>query len=299
MRLADDLPRSAPGWSRVAGRRSSSTRASELDRRGGSIGQLRACEVVGARVLPAARALGAGRGASPSTAGARQAALRHAADRVETALAGLEEPLGRYLLELEADRAEGRSWYGGPGRRRARRLASRCSTAPASTRRRDRVAPAISSWPCSCARSRGSRTRRALEVDARPRLALGGPVRPARQPARLDASTTCAPSPPSNDCRSRWRPSITVVGSVNLDLVARGERLPRPGETVTGGDVRARPGRQGREPGRRVRAARRGGAAWSARVGDDAVRRRGAAGARRGRRARRGPASSTRRPAWR
>ena len=29
-------------------------------------------------------------------------------------------------------------------------------------------------------------------------------------------------------------PSITVVGSVNLDLVARVERLPRPGETVTG-----------------------------------------------------------------
>jgi hypothetical protein len=53
--------------------------------------------------------------AAPSTAGGRQAALRHAADRVETALTGLETPLNRYLLELEADRAEGRSWYGGPG----------------------------------------------------------------------------------------------------------------------------------------------------------------------------------------
>jgi hypothetical protein len=51
----------------------------------------------------------------PSTPGARQSALRHAADRIETALAGLEEPLKRYLLELEADAAEGRSWYGGPG----------------------------------------------------------------------------------------------------------------------------------------------------------------------------------------
>ena len=51
----------------------------------------------------------------PSTAGAREAALRHAADRVETALAGLDAPLARYLLELEADEAEGRSWYGGPG----------------------------------------------------------------------------------------------------------------------------------------------------------------------------------------
>jgi hypothetical protein len=54
--------------------------------------------------------------AEPSTAGRRQAALRRAADRVETALAGLEQPLGRYLLELEADLAEGRSWFGEPGR---------------------------------------------------------------------------------------------------------------------------------------------------------------------------------------
>jgi hypothetical protein len=50
----------------------------------------------------------------PSTPGRRQAALRRAADRVETALAGLEEPLGRYLLELEADLAEGQSWFGEP-----------------------------------------------------------------------------------------------------------------------------------------------------------------------------------------
>jgi hypothetical protein len=53
--------------------------------------------------------------AAPSTAGARVAALRHAADRAETALSGLDRPLDRYLLELEADHAEGRSWYGGPG----------------------------------------------------------------------------------------------------------------------------------------------------------------------------------------
>ena len=52
--------------------------------------------------------------AEPGTPGRRQAALRRAADRVETALAGLEQPLGRYLLELEADRAEGRSWFGEP-----------------------------------------------------------------------------------------------------------------------------------------------------------------------------------------
>src|ERR671935_3244843 len=52
--------------------------------------------------------------AAPSTPGGRQAALRRAADRAETALAGPGHPLGRYLLELEPERAEGRSWYGEP-----------------------------------------------------------------------------------------------------------------------------------------------------------------------------------------
>src|ERR671929_2042115 len=51
----------------------------------------------------------------PCTAPRRQAALRRAAERAETALTGLEKPLGRYLLELEPDGAEGRSWYGEPG----------------------------------------------------------------------------------------------------------------------------------------------------------------------------------------
>jgi hypothetical protein len=76
--------------------------------------QLRACE---AAALAFCRLLERwSRGdAVPATAGARQAALRRAADRVETALAGLERPLSRYLLELEPERAEGRSWYGGPG----------------------------------------------------------------------------------------------------------------------------------------------------------------------------------------
>ena len=78
------------------------------------VAQLRACE---ASALAFCRLLERwGRGdADPPTPGARQAALRRAADRVETALAGLEQPLSRYLLELEADRAEGRSWYAGPG----------------------------------------------------------------------------------------------------------------------------------------------------------------------------------------
>lgn len=76
--------------------------------------QLRACE---AAALAFCRLLERwGRGdADPSTPGGRQAALRRAADRVETALAGLDRPLSRYLLELEPELAEGRSWYGGPG----------------------------------------------------------------------------------------------------------------------------------------------------------------------------------------
>lgn len=38
---------------------------------------------------------------------------------------------------------------------------------------------------------------------------------------------------------------LTVVGSINLDLVARVERLPRAGETVTGADFERFPGGKG------------------------------------------------------
>jgi ribokinase len=41
------------------------------------------------------------------------------------------------------------------------------------------------------------------------------------------------------------RPRITVVGSINLDLVARCERLPRPGETVGGAMLSRFPGGKG------------------------------------------------------
>jgi hypothetical protein len=97
-----------PGWADVLSDHTAWATSRRL------IGQLAACE---AAALAFCRLLERwARGdAAPSTAGAREAALRHAADRVETALVGLERPLDRYLLELEADRAEGRSWYGGPG----------------------------------------------------------------------------------------------------------------------------------------------------------------------------------------
>src|SRR5256885_8100697 len=69
------------------------------------IGQLGACE---AAALAFCRLLERwARGdAAPSTPGGRQAALRHAADRVETALVGLERPLDRYLLRSAVHTSE-------------------------------------------------------------------------------------------------------------------------------------------------------------------------------------------------
>jgi hypothetical protein len=77
------------------------------------IGQLAAAEVSGLAFCRLLERWARGE-AEPCTPGRREAALQRAAERVETALAGLEEPLARYLVELEADRAEGRSWYAQP-----------------------------------------------------------------------------------------------------------------------------------------------------------------------------------------
>ena len=87
--------------------------AAELGSAARLIGQLRACE---AAALAFCRLLERwNRGdAHPSTPGGRDAALRHAADRIETALSGLEVPLSRYLLELEPSIAEGGTWYSQP-----------------------------------------------------------------------------------------------------------------------------------------------------------------------------------------
>lgn len=52
-------------------------------------------------------------------------------------------------------------------------------------------------------------------------------------------------------------PRIGVVGSINLDLVATGPRLPRPGETVTGATFARHPGGKGAN---QALAARRLGA---------------------------------------
>ena len=67
-------------------------------------------------------------------------------------------------------------------------------------------------------------------------------------------------------------PSIVVVGSVNLDLVARADRLPIPGETITGATLDRYPGGKGAN---QALAARRLGAdvALIGCVGDDAEAR--------------------------
>jgi len=62
--------------------------------------------------------------------------------------------------------------------------------------------------------------------------------------------------------------TVTVVGSVNLDIVAEAAKLPAPGETVTGAELHRFPGGKGAN---QALAARRLGADVSlvARVGDD------------------------------
>jgi ribokinase len=66
-------------------------------------------------------------------------------------------------------------------------------------------------------------------------------------------------------------PALTVVGSINLDLVATGDKLPAPGETVTGASFAQHPGGKGAN---QALAARRLGADVSmvARTGSDANR---------------------------
>lgn len=68
---------------------------------------------------------------------------------------------------------------------------------------------------------------------------------------------------------SKVAPKITVVGSVNLDLVVAADRLPSPGETVLGGKFASHPGGKGAN---QALAARRLGAdvALIAKVGADA-----------------------------
>ena len=63
-------------------------------------------------------------------------------------------------------------------------------------------------------------------------------------------------------------PELTVVGSLNIDLVARVERLPKPGETVGGAEFQRIPG--GKGANQAVAAARLGAKVrFVGRVGSD------------------------------
>lgn len=65
------------------------------------------------------------------------------------------------------------------------------------------------------------------------------------------------------------RPHIVVVGSLNMDLVVRAPRIPRPGETIIGGEFHTAPG--GKGANQAVAAARLGGqVSMVGRVGSDA-----------------------------
>jgi ribokinase len=73
------------------------------------------------------------------------------------------------------------------------------------------------------------------------------------------------------------KPSVLVIGSSNTDLIVKAERLPRPGETILGGEFATAGG--GKGANQAVAAARAGGAVtFVARVGRDANGDRAVAG---------------------
>src|SRR5215211_4206894 len=122
------------------------------------------------------------------------------------------------------------------------------STAPAYASRRFASRRLTWSCRCSCVRWRGSRT---------PPGSTPSRTAPRSGPGCSTCARTCSAACSRTCARLRpERPSLTVVGSVNLDLVGRCERLPRPGETVTGATFERHAG--GKGANQAVAAARLG-----------------------------------------
>ena len=133
-----------------------------------------------------------------------QAALRHAADRAETALAGLDDPLARYLLELEPDAPKAAP--GTAGRAPASSSSgSRCSTAPACGCRADRVAQAYLELAVLVRALEGLADTARIEL-APDRSSLWAGLFDLREKLLGRRSTTCARSP-RNDVARRGSPS--------------------------------------------------------------------------------------------
>ena len=73
------------------------------------------------------------------------------------------------------------------------------------------------------------------------------------------------------------RPRVVVLGSSNTDMVIKLERIPRPGETILGGEFVVAPG--GKGANQAVAAARAGGqVTFIARVGEDMFGQKAVAG---------------------
>ena len=169
--------RRQPGWADVLEEHAASERPARASSRSSAPARRRRSRSAGCS--------SAGRAATPCRRrpGGREAALRHAADRAETALTGLEEPLGRYLLELEGDRAEGRAWYGGPGAGELiewEPVLTRAGVHASPTR----VTQAYLELAVLVRALEGPDDGVPLRVRDREVVALGRALRPARQPPR-------------------------------------------------------------------------------------------------------------------
>ena len=272
--------RAEPGWADVL-----LDHAAEPDTADRLIRQLNAASVASLAFCRLLERWGRG-DAAPSTPGGRQAALRRAADRAETALSGLERP-----ARAVPARARARARRGTLLVRRSRR--GRADRVGAGAPPRGRALLVGAGRP-GLPRARGLPAG-AGRASTTPRGSAWRPTAPRSGPASSTCARTCSAGP--------W----TTCARLPPELDSRRLGQPRPGRALRaaaagGGDadrrhLRPLSGRQGREPGGRGSSAR----------GARQLRRRGRRGRLRRRGARRdarsrGRASSSRwatRPAWR